>query len=110
MVAVISFVLTKKDVRGVGAAPFTLTSTIELLPAKFLPVTVSKKAGEPAATLVGETDLRMGFGLLMICWQDGNTTAVKTSIPRASRDFSCKLITPESVGPLCPLERNRRDY
>lgn len=66
-VAVSSFVLTKTVVRGTGAPPFTLSSTIELLPAKFLPITFSGKDGVPAATLVGETDLSTGFGLLMTC-------------------------------------------
>jgi len=67
-----------------------LTSTCELVPAKLLPVSVKKKAGEPAAMDVGEIDLRTGVGLLMTCWQHGNATAVSSRIQRASRDFSCK--------------------
>jgi hypothetical protein len=100
----------KSVMRGCGGPPFTATSTIELVPAKSLPFTVRKKAGEPAATVVGEMVFSTGFGLLITCWQDGNTSAVKTRIQRASRDFSSKLLTPEYVGSLCPLERNRRDY
>lgn len=102
--------VTKSVMRGCAAPPFTATSTTELLPAKPLPFTVSINAGEPAATVVGEMVLRTGFGLLITSWQDGNTSTVKIRIQRASRDFSSKLLTPESVGSLCPLERNRRDY
>jgi hypothetical protein len=100
----------KSVMRGCGGPPFTLTSTTELLPAKLLPVTAKKKAGEPAATVVGEMVLSVGFGLLITCWHDGSRSAVKTRIQRPIRDFSSKLLTPESIGSLCPLERNRRDY
>ena len=88
--AVIWLVLRKLVMRGWGVPPFTLTSTIELLPAKLLPVTANRKAGEPAATDVGEMVLRTGAGLLIICWQDGSTNAVKTRIQRPIRDFSGK--------------------
>jgi hypothetical protein len=109
--AVNSLVLTKPVFSGFGVPPFIETSATEtFVPAKPLPISVSVNAGEPAATVAGEMLLRTGFGLLITCWHDGSTSAVKTRIQRPIRDLSSKLLTPESVGSLCPLERNRRDY
>lgn len=50
--------------------------------------------GLPAGTLVGESEVIVGEGKLIVCWHDDITSITNIKNPKVSRDFSCKVLTP----------------
>jgi len=61
---------------------------------KFLPKTLRVVCGLPAGTVVGESDVIVGAGKLIVCWHEDITSITNIKKQKVSRDFSSKILTP----------------